>query len=103
MNNVTTFPEQKQPDLLVGPFEEWRVMHEGRFVPGLTGFREGDVTWLVVDQRFGGRFSTEKDARQAARLIAEALAVAAGYPHFSADSKDQPFAALAIGIEEIPR
>jgi hypothetical protein len=94
-DNVVDLPTQELPPFLVGPFREWRVVVEGRFVPGLTGWVEGDRIWLCVDNRFGSSFSTEADARNAASLIAEAMAVAHGYPHFSAPNKDMPFAAIA--------
>src|SRR5580693_4651270 len=92
-DNVTKFPDPSpQPDLLIGPFEERRVMVDGRIMPLLTGFTEGDKVWLVVDHRFGcGPFGME-EARQAARLAGQAMAVTAGYPHLGADSKQQPFA-----------
>jgi hypothetical protein len=93
-DNVTDFPSPpKQPDLLAGPFDEWRVIVDGRVMPLLTGFREGDAFWLVVDHRFAcGPFPTEEIARQAARLAGQAMAVMAGYPHLGADGKSQPFA-----------
>lgn len=93
MDNVTDFPAPpRQPDLLVGPFENWVVVVDGKQLPHLSGYREGDKYWLVVDHRFGcGPFS-EEDARQAARLAGQAMAVISGYPHLGADSKDMPFA-----------
>jgi hypothetical protein len=88
------------PPLLVGPFSEYRVIVDGRVVPNLTGIRcphTGKIS-LCVDRRFAGQFSTEEDARQAAWLIAEAMAIASGYPHFGADSKDRPFAPRAMEV-----
>jgi hypothetical protein len=92
-DNVTKFPDPpKPPDLLIGPFSEYRVVVEGRLMPLLTGFREGDKIWLVVDGRFAcGPFS-EEQAHQAALLAGQAMAVTAGYPHLGAASKEQPFA-----------
>jgi hypothetical protein len=81
-------------DLLIGPFEEYRVVVDGRVVPLLTGFREGDAYWLVVDHRFAcGPFPTQEIARQAAICAGQAMAVTAGYSHLEADDKTQPFAA----------
>lgn len=100
-DNIVDFVTPKPPELLVGPFEEYRVVIQGRFVPRLTGYHEkatGKV-WLVVDRRFGQDFSTEADAYSAAVLIAQAMAIASGYPHFGAESRDQPFAPRAIGID----
>lgn len=97
--NVTQFPPPpEQPPLLIGPFETYHVMVDGRVIPRLTGWREGDKTWLCVDRRFGGEFSTEEDARQAARLIAEAMAVAEGYTHMGAQTKDRCFAPIGNAI-----
>lgn len=98
-DNVTQFPPPAdQPALLIGPFEEWRVQVEGRMIPRLTGFREGDKVWLVVDRRFSGKFSTEEDARQAAILIAQASAIAEGYAHLAAETKERPFAPIGMQI-----
>jgi hypothetical protein len=98
-STIHEFPAPpKQPDLLVGPFEEWRVMVEGRIIPRLTGHRQEDgrIT-LIVDRRFMADFAPDV-ARQAAWLIAQALAVGAGYPWLGATSKDKPFAPQAAEI-----
>jgi hypothetical protein len=90
--NVVDFPAaQEPPPLLIGPFQYHAVVVDGRQVPGLTGRPDGDGIALVVDHRFTATFPPEL-ARQAAWLIAEATAVAQGYPHFGAASKDRPFA-----------
>lgn len=98
-DNVVTLETPKPPDLLVGPFKRWRVLVSGRFVPRLTGWREGDTFWLCVDNRFAQDFSTENDARSAAELIAQASAIFSGYSHFAAPNKDMPFAPEAHGID----
>lgn len=98
-NVVKLPPQQEPPELLVGPFEEWRVMVEGRVIPRLTGYREGDKICLVVDRRFVACFSPE-DARQAASLIAEALAIGEGYAWLGSENKDRPFAPK--GMEMTP-
>lgn len=67
-DNITPFPEPpKQPDLLIGPFEEYRVIVDGRLMPHLTGYRDGDKYWLVVDHRLASGPFDEEQARQAAR------------------------------------
>lgn len=38
--------------LLFGPFSENRVVVDGREIPRLTGWQEGDKTWFSVDRRF---------------------------------------------------
>jgi hypothetical protein len=90
--SVVDFPQSPaRPDLLVGPFEYWKVVVDGRAIPHLTGFHDGGGIALVVDGRFAATFPPEL-AHQAARLIANAMAVAEGYPHMGATSKEQPFA-----------
>ena len=94
-DNVTQFPKptDKVPEILIGPFEEYRVVVDGRKIPKLTGHREADgKIWLTVDHRLTSYFSTEEDAYQAAILAANAMAVGAGYPFYGADNKEMPFA-----------
>ena len=99
---VVQFPPAEQPeDLLVGPFEEWRVQVEGRIIPRLTGFRDGDKIALVLDRRWSASFS-EDDARQAAWLIANALAIGEGYAFLGASNKDKPFAPVGMQLDGIP-
>lgn len=98
--NVTAFPERpKQPDLLIGPFQEWRVVVDGRILPHLTGYRDGDGFWLTVDNRLTAGPFTEEGARQAAWLAGNAMAVISGYPWLGAVSKDRPFAPQGAAIE----
>lgn len=104
-DNVTPLPKREEPtqeDLLIGPFEHYNVMVDGRVMPLLTGFREGDKYWLVVDHRFACGPFGEEEARQAARLAGQAMAVTAGYPHLGADSKQQPFAPRGMSIDTLP-
>ena len=102
-DNVTRFPERPaQPDLLIGPFSEHRVIVEGRIMPLLTGFREGDKIWLVVDHRFACGPFGEDEARQAAILAGQAMAITAGYPHLGAPSKDQPYPPGSTKIDTLP-
>lgn len=104
-DNIVDFPKSEEPpEFLVGPFEEYRVVVQGRFVPRLTGYRSADgKVSLTVDRRFGAEFSTEEDARQAAWLIAQAASIFAGYSNFEADNKDQPFASRAMCISTVTR
>jgi hypothetical protein len=102
-DNVTSFPSlAPQPDLLIGPFEEWRVVVDGRIIPHLTGFRNGDEFWLTVDHRLTAGPFTEEGARQAAWLAGNAMAVASGYPWLGATSKDRPFASQGMAIDSLP-
>lgn len=99
MDNVVNFSTEETPPLLIGPFEVYHVVVDGRIVPNLTGRKnhDGSVS-LVVDRRFCGDFPSEKIAFQAAWLIAESMAITAGYSHFAAETKDQPFAPRSVGL-----
>lgn len=102
MSNVVNLPPApKRPELLVGPFKEWRVQVDGRIIPRLTGHKDGDKIALVVDGRFSASFA-EDDAHQAAWLIAQAMAISEGYPHLGADEKRQPFAPMGGELGGIP-
>lgn len=83
---------------LIGPFETWKVQVEGRVIPRLTGFVEGDRVALIVDGRFSASF-LPADAKQAAWLIAQALAIGEGYSFLGAEQKSQPFAPKGMEIE----
>lgn len=94
MNDVVNFPPRaERPELLVGPFSYHKVVVDGRAIPRLTGCPHGpDETTLIVD----GRFMIDVPnslAHQVAWLVANALAVGAGFSHLGATSKDAtPFA-----------
>ena len=76
---------------------------EGRIIPRLTAIRVGDGSiGLVVDGRFGATFPNEGIADQAAWLIAQALAVGAGYSSLGAETKDRPFAPRSMKIDAKP-
>lgn len=93
MTEIIDFPKgAERPDLLVGPFESYAVVVEGRSIPRLTGYPQDDgrIT-LIVDSRFMVDFPADL-AHQAAWLIAQALAVGEGYTHSGATEKIRPFA-----------
>lgn len=98
-DNVTEFPAPpKPPELLIGPFEEWRVMVDGRIIPRLTGFREGpDHICFVLDHRFGVTVPNDC-AHGVAYVIANALAIGQGYPSMNAETKDRPFAPKGMEV-----
>ena len=80
--SVVEFPKDvgpEQPPLLVGPFEKYKVQVEGRIIPRLTGWpcENGNIR-LIVDGRFMAEFTPDA-ARDAAWLIAQALAIGEGY------------------------
>ena len=101
-DNIVDFPpSEAPPELLVGPFSVWRVMVDGRIIPRLTGFHDGDKIALVVDGRFSASFSPA-DAYQAAWLIAEAFAIGEGYSSMNALNKERPFAPIGNAIGAKP-
>lgn len=101
-DNVVKLPTPPRPELLIGPFEKFYVQVEGRKIPLLSGFHEGDKIWLVCDDRFAcGPFSPD-DAYQAAVLAGQCIAVMSGYPHLGAPNKEKPFAPQ-IGELEVPK
>ena len=101
-NIVRLPPRGSEPlEFLIGPFKEWHVQVEGRLIPRLTGFRDGDKIAIVVDGRFSHSFAKD-DAYQAAWLIANAMAIAEGYSHLGSEKKDQPFAPLVSKISSLP-
>lgn len=106
MNNVVNLPPTpKPPELLIGPFEQYRVQVDGRIIPKLTGHKDGDKIELVLDGRFSGSFTPE-DAYQVAWLLANALAIGQGYSHLGALNKDMPFAPMGMSLgspDDIPR
>lgn len=103
--NVIDFPvpptDEQQP-LLVGPFSYYKVVVEGRAIPKLTGYTQDDgrVT-LIVDGRFAVDFPADI-ASSAAWLIANALAIGAGYSHLGATSQDHPFAPKIAQVGDAP-
>lgn len=90
-DNITRFPATPPDDFMIGPFEEYRVRIEGRQIPWLTAFHDGDEIALVVDHRFSISMPKER-AYDVAWLLANAMAVASGYPWLGAETKDRPFA-----------
>ncbi len=102
MSEVLEFPKQQAPDFMIGPFEEYRVVLEGKLIPNLTAFREGEKeVCLVLDHRLSISVPAER-AYDVAWLVANALAIGAGYPCFSADRKTEAFAAGCSAIKMPP-
>jgi hypothetical protein len=98
-DNIVQLPtkEEAAPELLIGPFTEYRVVVDGRVIPRLTGRAQGDMVSFTVDGRFGAECPKEY-AYGMAWLIAQAFAIGEGYPHLGADTKDHPFAPVAMAI-----
>lgn len=94
MGEIVDFPKGDGPaELLVGPFEYWAVKVRDRRIPGLTGRHtaDGGINFIVDERFMGGPFYGEA-ASQVAWLLAQALAIGAGYSNFEADAKGSCFA-----------
>jgi hypothetical protein len=100
-DNVVQLQQPEPPELLIGPFKVWKVQVDGRIIPRLTGFHDGDKIAIIVDGRFSHSFAKE-DAYQAAWLIAQAMAIGQGYAHLGADNKERPFAPQGCAISSLP-
>ena len=99
--NVVQLFEPKPIDFLIGPFEEYRVVIDGRVIPLLSAQKlESGKVNLVLDNRFC--VCCESDAaHQVAWIMANALAVGQGYPSIGATTKDRPFAPIAMQIGSV--
>lgn len=101
-DNILVFPEKtkESEDFLVGPFEEYRVVIEGRKIPRLTGRRTDEGVNLIVDGRFCV-LVPDDIAQSVAWLVAQALAVGSGYSYLGAEIKDQCFAPQCMRIGSV--
>jgi hypothetical protein len=101
-DNIVKLPDPpKPPEWMIGPFEEWRVVIEGREIPKLQArkfeSRPGTVSFLL-DHRFGLDVPEEL-AYQVAWYVANAMAIGAGYAYLGADEKFKPFAVKLNAID----
>jgi len=92
MTDIVSFPKQTPPEFMIGPFEEYRVVLAGKLIPKLTANRDGDdMISLTLDNRLS--VSVPKDrAYDIAWLVANALAIGAGYACFESDDRIRQFA-----------
>jgi len=99
-DNVVDLPTVKMPEWIVGPFEEYRVIIEGRQIPRLNALRlsDGRVS-LLLDRRFILDLPNEGLAYQVATFVANALAIGEGYAYSGSTSKGAPFAPYAGEIK----
>ena len=95
--------KQPEPFSVIGPERRGNfVEFDGRILPHLHCRDLGDHVDVIVDGRFAATFD-KMAATQVVYLLAEAMAVAAGYSHSGAKSKDRPFAPQMIGLGELPK
>lgn len=83
----------------IGPFSEWRIKLDGYEVPQLGGRADDQGMFhLCLDRRFGIEIP-EKYAQQVVWLIANALAIGAGYSCFGENSQQvNPFKVRFSGL-----
>lgn len=107
MNNVTEFPTEPKRDLIAemkGPETGGNaVILEGKLIPHVMMFDRGDEIEFVLDNRLGFGFPREL-AHQAACFAASAMAIAAGFPHFSGGKHftQRDFASNVTRLGEMP-
>lgn len=101
MADVVKFPENKAPEFMIGPFEEYRVVLEGKLIPKLTARHEGDEIALILDHRLSISVPAAR-AYDIAWFVAESMAIGAGYPCFAADKKNEAFAVNCTQLEIVP-
>lgn len=77
--------------MLMPPDMERHVLVHGRVIPKLTAIRRNGTVVFTLDQRFGLEVPDEF-ALPVAAFVAQAMAIGAGYPSASAESRDKPFA-----------
>lgn len=98
MNNVTDFPPKR--DLIAemkGPETGGSaVILEGKLIPHVMMFDRGDEIEFVLDNRLGFAFPREL-AHHAASFAASAMAIGAGFPHFSG-GKHETQREFAVGV-----
>lgn len=93
--------EPKRPDFLIGPFEEYRVVIDGRVIPLLSAqkLESGQVN-LVLDHRFCVCLDADT-VQSVAWMVANALAIGQGYAHAGAENKERPFAPISMSIGSV--
>jgi hypothetical protein len=102
-DNVTNFPKEPTRDLIAemkGPQSSGNaVIIEGRLIPNLVMFDRGHEIEFVLDHRLAFGFPRDQ-AWNAAAFAASAMAIGAGFPHYSG-GKHFTQREFAIGCTEI--
>jgi hypothetical protein len=93
MSEVIRLQDRAIEAMLMPPHSERQVLVDGRAIPGLFARRGNGFVTFVLDGRFGCEVPDEF-AIPVAYLVAQALAVGAGYPSSNAETRDKPFAPL---------
>lgn len=107
MSNVTDFPNEPKRDLIAemkGPETGGNaVILEGKLIPHIMMFDRGHEIEFVIDNRLAYGFSRDQ-AHNAASFAAAAMAVGAGFPHYSGGKHQtqRDFAPGASCLGEMP-
>lgn len=96
MSNIETL--HKEPDWLIGPFESYHVVLDGRVIPDMTARRHGDAVSITLDNRLVITVPANL-AYQVAHFAADAMAIGAGYSHLGAEARERPFAPQCAQIK----
>lgn len=107
MSNVTDFPTEPKRDLIAemtGPENGGcSVIIDGRLMPHVAMYDHGDTVDFVIDHRLSFPFPREI-AYQAASFAFAAMAVAAGFRHFTGKHFTQhEYASECIELGELPK
>lgn len=97
-HNVTQFPETKAPDFMMGAMKKYPVIIEGRKIPGLQAWKEGERTFILVDDRIAVSVLNEC-AYDVCFIVASALAIGAGYANIHSENRDRCFAPICSEIK----
>lgn len=89
----------KEPDIWGPTSGGHDVIWQGRVVPKLKAIDQGAEIMFILDNRLGWSFPREW-AFHALDMMANAMAIGAGYPCFTAEEKFKPFAPKASFISE---
>jgi hypothetical protein len=108
MDNVTDFPTPEKRDLIAemkGPDNLGSsVVMEGRLIPNVAMFDRGDEIEFVLDGRLAFGFPRDQ-AWNAIAFAAAAMAVGAGFPHYSGGKHftQREFAPQVVQLGSIPK
>ncbi len=94
-------PIFREPDIWGPECSGHSVFWEGRLVPKLTAYDRGERIEFILDGRMSWEFPREQ-AFDALGFMANAMALGAGYPCFTADHKVEAFAVKVMQLGDIP-
>jgi len=84
----------------IGPFQEYyKISIDGYVVPKIKAYKSDDGKWsIVLDGRFGISAS-EEDVDRWMHIVANAMAIGAGYSSFGESSqKMNPYSVKIVGL-----